>query len=212
MNESMIQAGYCTMGTLKHQKVLWKPGTVLYPLPVVLVTCADGRGNANVLTIAWTGTACTEPPMTYISVRPERHSFGMISDTGEFVINLATRSMAFAVDLCGVKSGRDIDKFRAAGLTTFPAKTVRPPLIAESPVNIECRVNRVIPLGSHHMFIADVTAVHADRSYMDDRGAFNLQSADPLCYSHGKYYVLGKELGRFGFSVRKKGTKKRRPK
>lgn len=186
------------------EKVAWKPGTVLYPVPAVMVSCRGRDGRANIVTVSWTGTVCTEPAMTYISLRPSRLSHEIISDTGEFVINLTTRRLAAATDFCGVRSGREVDKFAHLGLTPLDATHVSAPLIAESPVNIECRVTRVIPLGSHDMFLGEVLGVHADRQYFDARGAFHFQSADPLCYSHGKYYVLGKQVGKFGFSVEKK--------
>lgn len=176
---------------------------MLYPLPAVLVTAADGRGNANVFTVAWTGTICSDPPMVSISVRPERYSYPMIRETGEFVINLTTEKLAFAADYCGVKSGRDVDKFKEMKLTALPADKVGAPLIKESPVNIECRVAKVIPLGTHDMFLAAVEAVHADEAYMDEKGRFFLDRAYPVVYSHGTYYTLGRALGTFGYSVRK---------
>lgn len=184
-------------------KELWKPGNMLYPLPVVMVSVADGNGRANIITVAWAGTVCTNPPMISISVRPERYSYSIIRETGEFVINLTTRELAFATDYCGVKSGRDVDKFKEMKLTPLPGKEVRAPLIAESPVNIECRVRQVIPLGSHHMFLADVAAVHADEKYMDEKHKFHLEEAEPIVYSHGAYLVCGEQLGTFGYSVKK---------
>ena len=191
-------------------KLLWKPGTMIYPLPAVMVSCgAEGIGY-NIITVAWTGTVCTEPPMTYISIRRERHSYGIIKDTGEFVINLTTERLAFATDFCGVRSGRDIDKFALLGLTPEPASVVKAPLIRESPVNIECRVKQVIGLGSHDMFLAEVVAVHVDDEYIDESGKFRLDRARPICYSHGSYYGLSGELGTFGYSVMKPKTKKKR--
>ncbi len=184
-------------------KEVWKPGNMLYPLPVVMVSMADSDGGYNIITIGWAGTVCTNPPMVSISVRPERHSFRILRKTGEFVINLTTRELAFATDYCGVKSGRDVDKFKELGLTALPARTVGAPLIGESPVNIECRVRTVTPLGSHHMFLADVAAVHADRKYMDERNKFHLEEADPIVYSHGVYYTCGEAVGTFGYSVKK---------
>ena len=180
---------------------IWKPGNMLYPLPVVMVSMADRDGKANIITVAWVGTVCTNPP---ISLRPERYSSPIIKDTGEFVINLTTRQLAFATDYCGVKSGREVDKFKELGLTPLSAKEVRAPLIAESPVNIECRVRQVMPLGSHDMFLADVAAVHADEKYMDDTHKFHLDKAEPIVYSHGAYLVCGEQLGTFGYSVKKK--------
>lgn len=185
-------------------KQLWKPGNMIYPLPAVLVTVHDGEGNDNVLTIGWTGTVCTNPAMAYISVRKERYSYDMLKKTGEFVINLTTEELAYATDYCGVRSGRDEDKFRAAGLDKERAAYVGAPLIVQSPVNIECRVKDVIPYGSHDMFVAEVLGVHADEKYMDETGKFDLSKSNPIVYSHGEYYTMGKKLGAFGYSVRKK--------
>ena len=187
----------------------FKPGNMLYPVPAVLVTVADREGNSNIFTVAWAGTICTNPPMLSISVRPERHSYHMIRETGEFVVNLTTESMAWATDYCGVRSGRDTDKWKDTGLTPEKANVVNVPVIKESPVNIECRVVKVEELGSHHMFIADVVAVDVDEAYMDEKDTFHLSMAKPLAYSHGRYYGMGEELGSFGYSVRKqeKGAK-----
>ncbi|MCM1189692.1 MAG: flavin reductase family protein [bacterium] len=185
-------------------KQLWKPGNMLYPLPVVMVSMADRAGKKNIITIAWAGTVCTNPPMASISVRPERYSHRILRETGEFVINLTTRELAFATDYCGVKSGRDVDKFRETGLTPLAADRVKAPLIGESPVNIECRVRQILPLGSHDMFLADVVAVHADEKYMDESRKFHLEKAEPIVYSHGAYLVCGEQLGTFGYSVQKK--------
>ncbi len=185
-------------------KALWKPGTMVYPAPAVMVSCGDKKDNYNIITIAWTGTICSEPAMTYISVRPIRHSHELIKRTGEFVINLVTRKLVFAADFCGVKSGRDLNKFNKMKLTPGKAEQVSAPLINESPVNIECRVTEIIPLGSHDMFMAKVLCIHADKKYINKKGAFRFEAAEPVCYSHGKYYLLGKELGYFGFSVKKK--------
>lgn len=185
-------------------KVNWKPGNMLYPLPAVLVTCRDGQGNDNVLTIAWTGTICSDPAMLYISVRPERYSYPMIKETGEFVVNLTTEELLKATDYCGVRSGRDEDKFLTAGLTKGEAQKVNAPIIMESPVNIECRVKEIVPLGSHDMFIAEVVNVQVSEEYMNEKGTFDLAAAKPLAYSHGRYYEMGAELGSFGYSVRKK--------
>lgn len=193
-------------------KQRWKPGTVLYPLPAVLVSCGATPEEYNLLTVAWTGTVCTNPPMCSISVRPERHSYGIIRRTGEFVINLTTRRLARATDWCGVRSGRDWDKFREMGLTPVASETVAAPLLAESPVNIECRVRQVVPLGSHDLFIAEVVGVQVDEALIDPAtGRFCLERADPIVYSHGEYFVLGEALGHFGWSVRKrkKGAKHR---
>ncbi len=185
-------------------KELWKPGNMLYPLPVVMVSVADRDGRPNIITVAWAGTVCTNPPMLSISVRPERYSYPILKETGEFVLNLTTRELAFATDYCGVKSGRDVDKFKELGLTPLKAEHVGAPLIAESPVNIECKVREILPLGSHHMFLADVVAVHADEKYMDEKHKFHLEKAEPIVYSHGAYLVCGEQLGTFGYSVRKK--------
>jgi flavin reductase (DIM6/NTAB) family NADH-FMN oxidoreductase RutF len=189
---------------------IWKPGNMLYPLPVVLVTCSDGKGNSNIFTVAWTGTVCSDPPMVSISVRPQRYSHSLIRDTGEFVINLTTRRLVFATDYCGVRSGRDVDKFREMKLTALPAQKVGAPLIGESPVNIECRVSQVIRLGSHDMFLANVEAVHAQEAYMDEKGRFFLDRAQPVVYSHGTYYALGKAVGSFGYSVKKQGASRKK--
>lgn len=185
-------------------KVSWKPGNMLYPLPAVLVSCTDGKGNDNVLTIAWTGTICSDPAMLYISVRPSRHSYQMIKDTGEFVVNLTSHNLLQATDYCGVKSGKDEDKFAAMGLTKLKAQVVQAPMIAESPVNIECQVTEIIPLGSHDMFLAKVVNVNVSEEYLDETGKFNLEKANLLAYSHGTYFDLGEKLGTFGYSVRKK--------
>ncbi|MDE6851952.1 MAG: flavin reductase family protein [Lachnospiraceae bacterium] len=190
-------------------KIEFKPGNMLYPLPAVIVSCGDYNDRSNLLTIAWTGTVCTNPPMVYISVRPERYSYPLIHDTREFVINLTTERMAYATDYCGVRSGRDHDKWKDCGLTPIPAKTVHCPMIAESPVNIECKVTQIQELGSHHMFLAEVTAVHVDARYMDDKNTFHLENAGLLAYSHGTYFNLGETLGSFGYSIRqKRGTVK----
>lgn len=185
-------------------KQLWKPGNMLYPLPVVLVSAAGKNGEKNILTIAWTGTVCSGPPMVSISVRPERYSYAMLKETGEFVINLTTRELAFAADYCGVRSGREVDKFKEMHLTPVPASVVKAPMIGESPVNIECRVTEIRKLGTHDMFLAEVAAVHADEKYMDENHKFHLDRAEPIIYSHGTYYTCGAELGTFGYSVKKK--------
>ena len=185
-------------------KQSWKPGNMLYPVPAVLITVADKQGNANVFTVAWTGTVCSDPPMVSISVRPERYSHHMIEETQEFVINLTTSELAYATDYCGVKSGKDTDKIKDMKLKLLPGEKVSAPLIEQSPVNIECRVRQVMPLGSHDMFIADVVAVHADEKYMDDNHKFHLEKAEPIVYSHGAYLACGEQLGTFGYSVKKK--------
>ena len=186
-------------------KESWKPGTLIYPLPAVLVSCGATPGEYNLLTVAWTGTVCTDPPMCYVSVRPERHSYGIIRRTGEFVINLTTRGLARAADWCGVRSGRDYDKFREMGLTPGKALKVAAPIVEESPVSIECRVRQVLELGTHDMFLAEVVAVQIDADYIDPAtGRFCLERACPIVYSHGEYFALGEALGHFGWSVRKK--------
>jgi len=183
---------------------------MLYPLPVVMVSMADRDGKFNIITIAWAGTVCTNPPMVSISVRPERYSYPILKETGEFVINLTTRELAYATDFCGVRSGREVDKFRTLRLTPLEADQVRAPLIAESPVNIECRVRQILPLGSHHMFLAEVKAVHADEAYLDKSGRLELNRAGLLVYSHGEYLAAGKKLGTFGYSVKKKAPEQKR--
>lgn len=178
---------------------------MLYPLPAVMVSASDKEGNSNILTVAWTGTVCSDPAMLYISVRPERYSYHMIRETGEFVVNLTTEELAFATDWCGVKSGRDVDKWKEMKLTKGEAAKLKfAPVILESPVNIECQVTEVRELGSHHMFLARVAAVQADEKYMNKKGKFELNSTGLLAYSHGEYLGLGKELGGFGFSVKKR--------
>lgn len=185
-------------------KVQFKPGNMVYPLPAVMVSVADGNGKNNIITVAWTGTVCTNPPMAYISVRPERYSYNIIKETGEFVINLTTEELCRATDYCGVTSGRNVDKFSEMKLTPVKADFVGAPLIAESPVNIECRVREAHEYGSHTMFVADVLSVHADEAYMDEKGRFDLSLSKPIVYSHGEYYSLNKKLGTFGYSIRKK--------
>ncbi len=194
----------------KPMRQSWKPGTVLYPLPAVLVSCGATGEEYNLLTVAWTGTVCSDPPMCYISVRPERHSHGIISRTGEFVINLTTRRLARATDWCGVRSGRDYDKFKEMGLTAGKGIAVAAPIVEQAPMNIECRVRQVLQLGTHDMFLAEVVGVQVDDAYIDPvTGKFHLEKADPIVYSHGEYFALGEALGHFGWSVRKnKKTKK----
>ena len=191
-------------------KETWKPGNMLYPLPAVMVSVTDGQGNDNIITVAWTGTICTNPPMVYISVRPSRYSYEMLKKTGEFVINLTTEELAFATDYCGVRSGRDVDKFKDAHLTQEPAQFVQAPMIKESPVSIECRVTEVKELGSHHMFLAEVLAVHAQQEYIDKNNKFQLNKAKPIVYSHGEYLGTGKSLGTFGYSVKKRKKQEQR--
>ena len=184
-------------------KIEWKPGNMLYPLPVVMVSVTDGEGNDNIITIAWAGTISSDPAMVSISVRPSRHSYEMIKKTGEFVINLTTEELAFATDWCGVKSGCDVDKWKEMKLTKEPSKYVKAPMIAEAPVSIECKVTKIEELGVHHMFLAEVVAVHADEKYMDESNRFALNDANLLVYSHGEYYGVGEHIGKFGWSVKK---------
>ena len=189
-------------------KQIWKPGNMVYPVPAVMVSVGDKEGKTNIFTVAWTGNACTNPPMVYISVRPERYSYELIKDSGEFVINLTTEALVKATDYCGVRSGRDVDKWKECSLTKAEAaKLSYAPIIEESPVNIECKVNRALELGSHVMFIADVVCVDADEAYLDDKGSFRLDKAKLISYSHGDYMSLGDKLGSFGYSVRKKPAK-----
>ena len=192
-------------------KQSWKPGTMIYPLPAVLISCGADAEEQNLFTVAWTGTVCTNPPMCYISVRPERHSYEIIKRTGEFVINLTNSALARATDWCGVRSGRDYDKFAEMGLTPEPAAVVAAPVVAESPVAIECRVKQIVPLGSHDMFIADVVNVLVDEEYINpETGKLELERADMIAYCHGEYFRLGEALGHFGWSVRKKKKKSAR--
>ncbi len=193
-------------------KVIWKPGTMVYPLPAVMVSCGATPEEYNIITISWTGTICTDPPMCYISVRPIRHSYGIIRKNGEFVINLTTKDLAYATDWCGVKSGADHNKFAEMGLTPVKASRINAPIIKESPVNIECIVREIKELGSHHMFISEVVSVNADEDLFDDEtGVFRLYDANPVCYTHGKYYETGRLIGKFGFSVEKKRREKKKP-
>lgn len=181
---------------------------MVYPLPAVMVSTADREGNDNIITVAWTGTVCTNPAMLYISVRPERYSYHLLRESGEFVVNLTTEKLVKATDWCGVRSGRDFDKWKEMHLTRGKAeKLTYAPIIQESPVNIECKVTEVQELGSHHMFLAKVEAVQVDESYMNETGKFELNDTQLLAYSHGEYYTLGKKLGTFGYSVRKKKKK-----
>lgn len=192
-------------------KQIWKPGNMVYPLPAVMISTADKNGEDNIITVAWTGTICTNPAMLYISVRPERYSYHMIKESGEFVVNLTTEELARATDWCGVRSGRDVDKWKEMGLTRGKSETLQySPCIKESPVNIECKVDQILELGSHHMFTAKVQAVQVDDRYMQENGKFDLASSRLLTYSHGEYYSLGKKLGTFGYSVKKKDKKEKK--
>ena len=188
-------------------KVLWKAGTFEYPIPAVMVSLGTME-KSNIITVAWTGILCTNPAKVYISVRKERYSYNIIKETGEFVINLTTKDLAYATDWCGVRSGSKYDKFKEMKLTKQKANFVKCPMIKESPVSIECRVSEIKELGSHHMFVAEVLAIRADKKYIDEKGAFDISKCDLIAYSNGHYYSLGKKLGKFGFSVQKKKKKK----
>ena len=182
---------------------------MLNPSPVVLVSCGKEGERPNVFTVAWTGTVCSDPPMLSISVRKERYSYDIIKETGEFTVNLPTKDMARVTDWCGVKSGRDVDKFAETGLTPEPGDKVGCPSVGESPVSLECEVKQIIELGTHDMFIGEIKNVLADESLMDEKGRLALDKADLICYSHGEYFALGEKLGSFGYSVRKKPVKKK---
>ena len=190
-------------------KVTWKPGTFLYPLPVVMVSCGNME-KSNIITVAWTGIMNTDPAMVYISVRPTRYSYNIIKESGEFVINLTTENLAYATDWCGVKTGAQVDKFKEMNLTKEPAKFVKCPMIKESPVSVECKVKEIKELGTHHMFVAEVLGINADEKYIDEKGAFDISKCDLIAYSNGNYYSLDKKIGKFGYSVQK--NKKRRKK
>lgn len=185
-------------------KQLWKPGNMLYPLPAVMVSCARQGERPNIITLAWVGTVCTNPPMVSISLRPSRYSYDLIRETGEFVINLTTTDLARAADYCGVRSGRDMDKFEDTGLTPEPSwELITAPGILESPVNMECRVSQVLELGSHHLFLAQVVCVHVEDRFLKENGKLDLAGTGLVCYSHGEYFSLGEKCGSFGYSVRK---------
>ena len=189
-------------------KLMWKPGTMLYPVPSVMVSCTNNQGENNIITIAWTGIICSDPAMLYISVRPERHSYQMIKETGDFVVNIPNRKLAFATDYCGVKSGKDVNKFEHLKLTPAKSNLVAAPYIDECPVSLECKVKDIIKLGSHDMFIAEIMCVNVDDSLLDSKGKLHLNKADLICYNHGEYRTLADSLGTFGFSVKKKAAKK----
>lgn len=181
----------------------WKPGNMLYPLPVVMISCKRGDEKPNIITVAWAGTICSDPVMVSISVRKERYSYPIIKETGEFVINLVNKDLVYATDYCGVKSGRDVDKFKEMNLTPAPSVHIHAPSIAESPLSLECKVVEVKELGSHDMFIAEVVGVTVDDKYMNETGKFNLNDSDLVTYSHGEYFLLGENVGKFGYSVKK---------
>ena len=184
-------------------RVNFKPGNMLYPLPAVLISCADKAGNKNVFTVAWAGTICSDPAMVSISVRKERFSHHMIKETGEFAINLTTSDLAFATDWCGVKSGKNVDKFKEMNLTKEKLNHIQCPGIKESPVTIECKVREIRELGSHNMFIADVLSIDADNKYIDENGSFDITKCNLIAYANGKYFEMGKKVGTFGYSVKK---------
>lgn len=182
----------------------FKPGNMLYPVPAVLISVGNKKGESNLFTVAWTGTVCSDPPMVSVSVRKSRYSYDMIKETGEFVINLTTKDLAYATDYCGVKSGREEDKWQACKLHKLTSTAVSAPSLQESPVSIECKVKQILELGTHDMFLAEVVAVTVDDNYMDAGGKFHFLDANPLAYSHGGYFTLGECIGKFGYSVKKK--------
>lgn len=187
---------------------MWKPGNMLYPVPAVMISCKRPGEAANIITVAWAGTVCSDPPMLSISVRKERYSYDIIRESKEFVVNLVNRHLVREADYCGVRSGRDVDKFKELGLTPIALPDVAAPGIGESPVCLECKVTRQIPLGSHDMFLAEVLGVSIDGQYLDKKGKFHLNRCGLAAYSHGEYFALGERLGSFGYSVRKNGTKR----
>src|SRR5574344_1875945 len=187
---------------IQMAKVTWKPGTFIYPLPAVMVSCGDME-KSNIITVAWTGILNTNPATVYISVRPERYSYNLIKESGEFVINLTNEDLVYATDWCGVKSGAKVDKFKEMKLTKQKANFVKCPMIAQSPVSVECKVREIKDLGSHHMFVADVLTINAAKDYINEKGAFDISKCNLIAYSNGNYYSLGKKLGKFGFSVEK---------
>ena len=188
-------------------KITWKPGTFIYPIPAVMVSCGTME-KSNIITVAWTGVINTNPAMVYISIRPERYSYNLIKGTGEFIINLTNKDLAYATDWCGVKTGAKVDKFKEMKLTKEKLKNVKCPAIKESPVSIECKVKEIKELGSHHMFIAEVLSINADEKYIDENGAFDITKCNLISYANGKYFLLGKQIGKFGYSVKKKENKK----
>ena len=189
-------------------KEIWKSGTFVYPIPAVMVSCGDMK-DSNIITVAWTGIINTNPAKVYISIRPERFSYNIIKEKKEFVINLTNKKLAYATDWCGVKTGAKLDKFKEMKLTKQKCEFVEAPAIMESPVSIECKVTEIKELGSHHMFIADVLSIDADKKYMDQNGAFDISKCELIAYANGGYYELGRKIGKFGYSVKKKKNKKR---
>lgn len=202
LNVLIIHRGNDVMGRQN-----WKPGNMVYPVPAVMVSCKREGERPNIITTAWCGTTCSTPAMAYVSIRPSRYSYDIIKESGEFVINLITKDLVFATDYCGVKSGRDVDKFKEMKLTPLESKYVKAPGILESPVNIECKLKEIIPLGTHDMFLAEVMGVTIDDKYMDETGKFNLNDAGLVAYSHGEYFLLGEKVGKFGYSVKTKKDK-----
>ncbi len=194
----------------KNGKELWKPGNMLYPIPAVMVSCQKKGEKPNIITVAWAGNVCSSPAMLSISVRKERYSYDILKETGEFVVNLTNRKLAAATDWCGVRSGKDYDKFKEMHLTPQESRFVSAPGIAESPVNIECKVKNILELGSHDMFVAEVLGVTVNEKLLDNKGKFDLRAADLISYSHGEYFTLGEKIGKFGYSVAKKKTTKRK--
>lgn len=192
----------------KMSKVTWKPGTFEYPIPAVMVSCGDME-KSNIITVAWTGILNTDPAMVYISVRASRYSYNIIKERKEFAINLTTENLAYATDWCGVKSGANVDKFKEMKLTKEKANFIKCPLIKESPVSLECKVEKIVELGSHTMFVARVLSIDADEQYIDEKGAFDISKCKLMAYANGGYYALGKKLGKFGFSVQKKKSSQR---
>lgn len=193
----------------KIERQIWKPGNMLYPLPAVMVSCQREGEKPNIITVAWAGTVCTNPAMLSISIRPERYSYGIIKESGSFVINLVPEELTFAMDFCGVKSGREIDKFKEMKLTAVPAEKVNAPMIKESPVGIECKVEQILELGSHHMFLAKVLAVQVKKSCLDEKERLLLNETGLVAYSHGAYFKLGKKIGTFGYSVARPGKREK---
>lgn len=189
-------------------KAIWKPGTFEYPIPAVMVSCGNME-KSNIITVAWTGILNSDPAMVYISVRPSRHSYNIIKETKEFAINLTTKDLCYATDWCGVKSGKNVDKFEEMHLTKQKAKFIKCPLIKESPVSIECKLEKIMELGSHTMFIAKVLSIDADEKYIDEKGAFDISRCNLIAYANGGYYVLGKKIGKFGYSVQKRKNKRK---
>ena len=189
---------------MSKKRIEFKPGNMLYPVPAVMVSCQRPGEKANIITLAWAGTICSDPPMLSVSIRPERYSYDIIKETGEFVVNLTTKRLVRETDYCGVKSGRDIDKFKECNLTPCESSKVTCPGIAESPVCLECKVKEIVKLGSHDMFVAEIVAVTVSEEYMDENGKFHLNDTELVAYSHGEYFLLGEKLGSFGYSVKKK--------